>query len=334
MGPDGMNRPMIVATSLVALTLIGGVSHAGPEAYTGNVRYLEILFGDGKRTTKLYAGKRQPDAGLAQILVLSGISITTVDGRRVKSKKGWLGYKAYKQMPGTYEFEVTSWKRRGPNWVDIMGPKLDKHAAYPLQVVLEAGQKYVLSPIWNDGEMGIISPSQVCLQGQSDNARYCASRPGESDDVFAMDEKHGVIVVGLARPAFSTIIVKNLYCEGPAGLRKGGIDVCTLMFETADSKGYIVESVDAAVWTWWGFVGPLELIETVTFDVEPGKVNYVGHISVTRKDGKLIGFRVADHFSSLESTIRAGFGDSEIVNKATHYAGFGDAETEKKATDY
>ena len=76
------------------------------------------------------------------------------------------------------------------------------------------------------------------------------------------------------------------------------------------------------MWKWWGIRGTMGysgLIQTYTFDVEPGKVNYVGHIRTTRKGivyGKLLGVRVEDHFSVLEPTLRAGFGDSKIVNKA------------------
>ena len=288
------------------------------------------LFGDGKRTNKLYAGKSQPDAGLSQILVFPELSITAIDGNRVKSKPGWFGYSAYKQLPGTYEFEVTSWKsRRKHHYIT----QRDKHAAYVLQVVLEAGQKYVLSPIWNDSEVGIISPSQVCFQGQSDDAGVCALRPRESDEVFAMDETHGVIVVGLTRSLFNQIIMINLDCEWKStdplprlNSRKPATkirDVCYLAFEPEDSKGYIVESVDAGVWKWWGIQGIVtrnRLITTMTFDVEPGKVNYVGHVAGKYNDrGKLLGFGVTDRFSLLESIIRAGFGDSEIVNQATNY---------------
>jgi len=289
------------------------------------------LFGDGKGTTKLYAGKSQPDAGLSQILVLPGLSITAIDGNSVKSKHGWIGYSAYKQLPGTYEFEVTSWKRR---LKDHYIKQRDKHAAYALQVVLEAGQKYELSPIWNDSEVGIILPSQVCLEGQSDVARVCALRPRESDEVFAMDETHGVIVVGLTRrPLIEKIIMINLDCEWKStdplprlNSRKPATktrDVCYLAFEPEDSKGYIVESVDAGVWKWWGLqdiVTSKRLITTMTFDVEAGKVNYIGHVAGTHNDrGKLLGFGVTDHYSLLEPIIRAGFGDSEIVNKATNY---------------
>ncbi len=344
---------MIVATSLVVLTLFVGVSHAATEKYSANLRTLEIFFGDGKHTAKLYTGKRQPDAGLAQILVLSGLSITAVDGRSVKSKRNYLGYRAYKQLPGTFEFEVTSWKSGKPGGpsgrrLSING-KSEEHANYTLKAVLEAGQKYVLSPIWNDGEMGIIAPSQVCLQGPSDNAHYCALRPRESDDAFTMDEKHGVIVVGLTRSIWTQIILINLDCDwkspkpfphlnsrGPATKLR---DVCQLEFETTDSKGYIVESVDAGVWKWWGFggfggYGMGALIATITFDVEPGKVNYIGHVGATYNEkGKVLGFKVADRFSLFDPIMRAGFGDAEIVNQAAHYAGFGDAKTEKEATD-
>ena len=352
-----MNRSKFVAVSLVLLTLTVSVSDAATEEYSANIHRLEILFGDGKQITKLYSGKRQPDAKLAQIIVLSGLTISAVDGNRVKSKHHLLGYRAYKQLPGTYKYEVMSWQRRKTgHYVGRGWGKLDEQAAYALQVDLEAGQKYVLSPIWNDGEMGIIAPSQVCLQGQSDNARYCAVRPRESDDVFAMDEKHGVIVIGLTGTSiWERMIMINVDCEwrspksvfvslvdkGPAlNNRKAATklrDVCYLGFEPVDSKRYIVESVDAGVWKWWGVEGIVSwssLIQTTTFGVEPGKVNYVGHIGTEHVDGKLVGFTLADGFSLLESTLRAGFGDSEIVNKATHYSGFGDAEIEKKTTDY
>lgn len=345
-----MNRPLIVATSLVVLTFFIGVSHAATEEYSANLKRLEIFFGDGKQTAKLYSGKRQPDAGLAQILVLSELSITAVDGRKVRSKRGWLGYRAYKQLPGTFEFEVTSWKRGKSGWpsgraLGING-KSEEHATYTLKAVLEAGQKYVLSPIWNDGEMGIIAPSQVCLQGPWDNAHYCAPRPRESDDAFTMDEKHGVIVVGLTGSIWTQIKLINLDCEWRSydkiPLLHGGKaatklrDVCQLEFETTDSKGYIVESVDAGVWKWWGFggYGMGALIATITFDVEPGKVNYIGHVGATYNEkGKLLRFGVLDYFSLFDPIMRAGFGDAEIVNKASHYAGFGDAETEEEATD-
>jgi len=339
-----MNRLRLVATALVVLVLIVGVSHAATDKYSTSVKILEILFGEGDegRNKKLYSGKRQPDAELAHILALPGLTITAVDGHRVKPKiawlsigSGWSGYTAYKQLPGIYEFEVTSWKRRIIRHNIGIGRDA-KHAAYALRVVLEAGQKYVLSPIWNDGEVGIIAPSQVCLQGQLDNARYCALRPRESDDVFAMDEKHGVIVAGLTRRiSFNKIIMINLDCEWKSidGLpilhrRKPATklrDVCEATLELTDSKDYLVESVDAGVWKWsgimgiMGFAGYLSLIQTITFDVEPGKVNYVGHIRTTHKDGKLLGFRVEDHFSVLEPTLRAGFGDSEIVNQAADY---------------
>lgn len=212
-----MNRLTIISTSLVVQTLIVvSVSHAATDEYSANLKTFEMFFGDGKRTTKLYAGKTQPDTGLAQILVLPGLSITGIDGNSVKSKEGWFGYSAYKQLSGTYEFEVTSWKRRRKghriNW-HRWDRQRDKHAAYVLQVVLEAGQKYVLSPTWNDGEVRIISPSQVCLQGQSDDARVCVLRPHESDEVFAMDEKHGVIIVGLTKLFWGKIIMINLDCD-------------------------------------------------------------------------------------------------------------------------
>jgi hypothetical protein len=340
---------MIVCTSLIMLTLVVGAPHAAAEEYAEDLRTWEILFGDGKRITKLYSGKRQPDAGLAQILVHSGISISAVDGRKVKSKSDWSGYSAYKQLPGTYEFEVTSWKRRVGGFLLahtlIMYRKGEDHATYTLKAVLEAGQMYVLSPIWNDGEMGIIAPSQVCLQGQSDNARYCALRPRESDDVFAMDEKHGVIVAGGTQ--VSKVILINLDCEWRS-LRKvpvlhGGKaatklrDVCEFDFQPSLSKGYIIESVDAGVWQWWGLLsyGYSPLIETITFDVEPGKVNYIGHFGATSNEkGKPLSFGVMDGFSAIEPIIRAGFGDAEIVNKATHYAGYGDAEVDNEAADY
>jgi hypothetical protein len=158
-----------------------------------------------------------------------------------------------------------------------------------------------------------------------------------------MDEKHGVIVVGLTRSFWTQIILINLDCDWkspkpfPHLNSRGSAtklrDVCQLGFVGTDSKGYIVESVDAGVWKWWGLVrGPL--IETITFDVEPGKVNYVGHVAASYDEvtddfsllepmrgfgPKPLGFRVTDDFSLLEATIRAGFGDAEIVNKATHY---------------
>ena len=335
-----MNRLMIVSTSLIVLTLVVGVSHATTDEYSEQLETLERLIGDGKKITKMYSGKKQSEAELSQILVLPGLSITAVDGDRVKSKKGGYGYSAYKQLPGTYKFEVTSWKRdRRLHYVGLYGN--DKHAAYALQVVLEAGQKYVLSPIWNDGELGIIAPSQVCLQGQSDSARYCALRPRESDDVFAMDEKYGVIVVGLTQSIVTNIIVRSLDCEWRGtgfseSLKNSRAtklrDVCQFIIDPEDSKGYIVESVDAGVWKWWGLVKG-HLIETITFDVEPGKVNYVGHVaaaydevtddfSLLESKGfgrKPLGFRVTDDFSLLEPILRAGFGDSEIVNKAIHY---------------
>ncbi len=122
--------------------------------------------------------------------------------------------------------------------------------------------------------------------------------------------------------------------------------VCSVTFNPDDSKGYILESVDAGVWKWWG-VGmeapsvlnalfldiemPSPLISTITFEVEPGKVNYVGHVGATRSEkDELLGFRVLDHFSFFEPIIRAGVGDSEIVNKTTHYAGVGDSEIARK----
>ncbi len=352
-----MNRLIIVSTSLIMLTLVIDVSHAATEEYSEHLETWERLFGDGKKITKLYTGKKQSEAGLSQILVLPGLSITAVNGAKVKPKTGyWLfGHTAYNQMPGTYEVQVTSLKRRKSKWpnkhdLGMSASPPEKHATYTLKVVLEAGQKYIMSPIWNDGEMGIISPSQVCLQGHSDNTRYCALRPRESGDLFAMNEKHGVIVVGHTEFNFAKVIVINLGCDfykfgfgnlpPSANSTKTATklrDVCVLGFEPADYKGYKIESVDAGVWQWWGTIGAGGLnrvLGTLTFEVEPGKVNYVGHFGTTYKNGKLIGFAVTDHFSSLESTISAGFGDSEIVNKATHYAGFGDAETEKKATDY
>ncbi len=326
------------------------------EEYSANLRTLEEIFADEMRTNKLYSGKRQADAGLAQIFALSGLTISAVDGRKAKSKLDQFGYRAYKQLPGTYQFEVTSWKRRSRDHYIGKDGAVDKHAAYALQVVLEAGQKYVLSPIWNDGEMGAIAPSQVCLKGESDNSRYCALRPRESDDVFAMDEKHGVIVVGLTGGFFRHIILINLDCEwksnrdGPRlNTRKPATKlrhVCSVSFNPDDSKGYILESVDAGVWRWWG-VGmempsvlsamflniemPSPLISTITFEVEPGKVNYVGHVGATRsKKDELLSFRVLDNFSFFEPIIRAGVGDSEIVNKATHYAGVGDSEIARR----
>ncbi len=348
-----MNRPVIVATSLVVLTLFVSLSHATSEEYSAYSRTLEELFGDGKRITKLYAGRKQPDSGLAQILVLYGLSITAVDGDSVKSKRDFLGYKAYEQLPGTYEFEVTSWKRRSRK--HLLGShsyhrgQRDKQAAYVLQAVLELGQKYVLSPIWNDGELGAIAPSKVCVQGQSDDARYCALRPRESDDVFAMDEKHGVIIVGLIRNIrWEKIRMINLDCEWKGtepfinlDKRKAATklrDVCEFAFEAVDSKGYTVESIDAGVWKWWGFSADYirsgsPLITTTTFDIEPGKVNYVGHVGAIYKNGKRLGLRLVDRFSQFEPIIRAGFGDAEIVNKATHYSGFEDSEIEAETTN-
>lgn len=326
------------------------------EEYSATLRTLEELFENGMRLNKLYAGKKKPDAALAQVFALSGLTISAVNGRRAKSKLDQFGYREYKQLPGTYEFEVTSWKRRSKGHYIGKDGALDKHAAYTLQVVLEAGQKYILSPIWNDGEMGIIAPSQVCLQGELDDARYCALRPRESDDVFAMDEKHGVIAVGLTGGFFRHIILTNLDCDwksnrdGPRlNTRKPATklkDVCSISFNPEDSKGYILESVDAGVWKWWG-VGmefpsilsalflniemPSPLISTITFEVEPGKVNYIGHVGATRSEKDiLLSLGVVDHFSFFEPIIRAGFGDSEIVNKATHYAGFEGSEIQRK----
>ncbi len=326
------------------------------EEYLATLRAVGELFVDGMRKNKLYAGKRQPDAGLARIFALSGLTITLVDGRKARSKLDQFGYREYKQLPGTYEFEVTSWKRRSRDHYKGKDGAMDKHAAYVLQVVLEAGQKYVLSPSWNDGDMGMIAPSQVCLQGESNNSRYCAFRPLESDDVFAMDEKHGVIAVGLTGGFFRHIILINLGCDwksnrdGPRlNTRKPATklrDVCSITFNPDDSKGYILESVDAGVWKWWG-VGmefpsilnalflniemPSPLISTITFEVEPGKVNYIGHVGAIRSEKDiLVSFGVVDHFTFFEPIIRAGFRDSEIVNKATHYAGFEDSEIERK----
>lgn len=335
-----MNRPMIAATSLIILSFIVSVSQAANEEYSANVKSLEIFFGDGKRIVKLYSGKRQPDARLAQILVLSGLSITSVDDRRVKSKRGYFGYRAYAHLPGTYEFEVTSWKRRRDrdHTIGRISTKTNfvEHATYTLQVVLEPGLKYVLSPIWNDDEIAMISPRQVCLQGQSEDARYCAFRPSEYNDVVAMDEKRGLIVVGLTLPPGITekIIMINLDCEWksidifpmlnrrkPANKLK---DVCEVAVESTNSKGYTVESVDAGVWKWWGtapstFRNAAAMIETFTFDVEPGKVNYVGHVRPNHENGRLVGLSLTDNFSSFEPKFRRSFGDSEIVNKATDY---------------
>ena len=347
---------MTVATLLVTLTFVVGVSHAATEEYSEHLGTWERLFGDGKKITKLYSGKKQSEAGLSHILVLPGLSITNVDGAKVKPKGGmWLfGHSAYNQLPGTYEIRVTSFKKRKSKWpnkrqlgVSAFGP--EKHVTYTLNAVLEAGQTYIMSPIWNDGEMGIISPSQVCLQGNSDHARYCALRPRERDDAFAMDEEHGVIVVGRTGFNLEKFLIINLGCDfykfgfgslpptpnnsKPATKLR---DICVLGIDPTSSEGYMIESVDAGVWKWWGVmgVGISRVIETITFEVEPGKINYIGHFGVTYKNGKLVGFGVADHFSSLESTIRAGFGESEIVNKATEYPGFENAETEKKSTDF
>ena len=91
------------------------------------------------------------------------------------------------------------------------------------------------------------------------------------------------------------------------------------MIEPFDSKGYVVESVEAGVWKWTGFRGATgfrKLLQTITFDVEAGKVNYVGHVGTRLAEGKLVGFGVSDRFSSLEKEIRAGFVDVEIVNNA------------------
>ncbi len=337
-----MNKPMIVTTSLAALTLIVGVCHADSEEYLANLETLEAIFGDGKKINKLYSGKRQPDAELAQIWVRSGLTITAVDDRSVKTTFLKDGYKAYEQLPGTYVFEVTSWKSQNVDrYIGEEWGKLDKQAAYALEVVLEAGQRYVVSPIWNDGEMRIISPSQVCLQGQSDSARYCALRPRESDDVFAMDEKHGVIVVSLTRSRlWEKVIVINLDCEWKSTDRYPRLnsrkpatklrDVCFVAFELTDSKGYTIESVDAGVWKWWGAAGVVSgspRITTNTFDVEPGKINYIGHVATANPDGKLrmfgppVGFTLADHFSLIEPILRAGFGDAEIVNMASELPG-------------
>ena len=126
-----MSRLMIVCTSFIMLTLVIGVSHSATEDYSEHLETLERLIGDGKKITKMYSGKKQSEAGLSQILVLPGLSITAVDGDRVKSKKGGYGYSAYKQLPGTYEFEVTSWKRdRRLHYIGLYGN--DKHAAYAL----------------------------------------------------------------------------------------------------------------------------------------------------------------------------------------------------------
>lgn len=353
-----MTRLMIESTLLVVLALIVGVSHSAPGEYSEHLGTLERLFGDGKKITKLYSGKKQPEAGLSQILALPGLSITAVDGAKVKPKTGyWLfGHSAYNQLPGTYKFRVTSLKRRKtagwPNKHELgVSPSkpLEKHVTYEHKVVLEAGQKYIMSPIWNDGEMGIISPSQVCLQGPSDNARYCALRPREGDDVFAMDEKHGVIVVGQTGFNAARVLIVNLGCDF-YGFGFGSLpptannsksatklsDICVLGIEPTDSEGYTIESIDAGVWMWWGTIGPgiARVIDTITFEVEPAKVNYVGHYRQSYKNGKLMGLEVADQFSSLESTILAGFGNSEIVNQAANYSGFADAETEKEVTDY
>ncbi len=170
-----------------------------------------------------------------------------------------------------------------------------------------------------------------------------------------MDEKHGVIVVGLTGGFFREIILINLDCEwksdenGPRlNTRKPATklrDVCYVSFNPENSKGFILESVDAGVWKWWGlnfempssvlraltltFEMPRPLISTITFEVESGKVNYVGHVGATRsKKDKLLSFNVVDDFSFFEPILRAGFADSEIVNKATHYAGFADSEIE------
>ena len=350
-----MNRSMIAATLLVVLTFFIGVSHAATEEYLANLRTIEEIFADGMRTNKLYAGKKQPEAGVAEIFALSGLTISVVDGRKVRSKLDQFGYRAYQQLPGTYEIEVTSWKKRSRDHYKGKDGAMDKHVAYALQVDLEAGQKYFLSPNWNDGEMGIVAPSQVCIQGESVTARYCAVRPRESDDVFTMDEKHGVIVVGLTGGFFRHIILINVGCDwkrnrdGPRlDTRKPATklsDVCSVTFNPDDAKGYILESIDAGVWKWWG-VGmefpsvlnmltlniemPSPLISTITFEVEPGKVNYIGHIGATRTEkDELLRFGVVDHFSSFEPTIRAGFGDSEIVNKADHYAGIEESEIER-----
>ena len=353
-----MTRLIIVSTLLVVLALIVDVSHSATEEYSEHLETWERLFGDGKKITKLYSGKKQSEEGLSQILVLPGLSITSVSGAKVKPRTGyWLfGHTAYHQLPGSYEFRVTSLKRRKtagwPNKHELgVSPSkpLEKHASYELNVVLEAGQKYIMSPIWNDGEMGIISPSQVCLHGPSDNVRYCALRPSEGVDVFAMDEKHGVIVVGQTGFNSVKVIIVNLGCDfytfgfgslpPTANNSKSATklsDICVLGIEPTDSEGYIIESVDAGVWQWWGTLGPGvgRVIETITFEVEPGKVNYVGHYRETYKNGKLMGLEVTDNFSSLESTFRAGFGNSEIVNKATDYPRFGNAEMERKSTDY
>ena len=353
-----MNRPMIAATSLIILSFIASVSHAANEEYSANIKSLERFFGDGKRVVKLYSGKRKPNAGLAQILVLSGLSITRVDDRRVKSKRSYFGYRAYAHLPGIYELEVTSWKRKRNREYTIgsisNSTNFTEHATYTLQVVLEPGLKYVLSPIWNDDEMAMISPRQVCLQGQSEDARYCAVRPSENNDVVAMDERHGLIVVGLTLPPGITekIIMMNLDCEwnprhphlrvlDKRATKSKLKDVCEVAVETTNSRGYTVESVDAGVWKWWGFAASTfssakPMIQTFTFDVEPGKVNYVGHVHVRLnfETGRLVGLSLTDNFSSFESIIRSGFGDSEIVNKATQYAGSGDLDAGNNVNDY
>ena len=75
-----MSRLMIVCTSFIMLTLVIGVSHSATEDYSEHLETLERLIGDGKKITKMYSGKKQSEAGLSQILVLPGLSITAVDG--------------------------------------------------------------------------------------------------------------------------------------------------------------------------------------------------------------------------------------------------------------
>jgi hypothetical protein len=157
-----------------------------------------------------------------------------------------------------------------------------------------------------------------------------------------MDEKHGVIVLGLTQNIFTKIFVISVDCEWKSSDRpqlktfssaNKLRDTCWFAIEPEDSRGYIVESIDAGIWRWWGLERG-RLIETITFEVEPGKVNYVGHVAAAYDEvpddflslepmmgvgRKTLGFRVTDDFSSFEPTIRAGFGISEIVNKATDY---------------
>ena len=77
------------------------------------------------------------------------------------------------------------------------------------------------------------------------------------------------------------------------------------------------------MWKWRGFsdgsIGVDSLIDTLTFEVEPGKVNYIGHFWVTHEKRRRVGFELEDRFPEFEPIIRAGFGESEIVNKATDY---------------